>query len=391
MSGVRFPSAPLRFPGLHHPPGSQTGSHVNYSNSDLHDLASQLCYRLEHFHDCLVWTDGTQKLWYLDWCQSGARTAQILKTASDLTASEPTCSFILIRTALERWARLRLATTGTRYRQQAPMPKQEAYDLQRRWENGELGHMFDAFRLGPDRPASSTIVVDVVRHGLVLEGDPPVVLHPINFETEDLDPFIGLPDDQASLCALPGLHRLDNVKELATRNRSTNRFVGWKVVSESLELNHLISPEVSLRLRIHYQFLSAFSHGHQAAIELVKNRYDDGSKYDPNVVEELVLLYICEIATDLLKSLAERVNDDPTVELESPDQIQRLITLGDVRSSSLWFFNGGPTHYDIKRHQMGLASFERLSGHTAPVDTDRPGYYRNPLVRLAEIRANTRY
>lgn len=290
-------------------------------------------------------------------------------------------AFAIVRTAMERWAIDSIILLGDRYVQLYREVSTEQFaDARAKWIAGELPS------IAAEPTLSSRGTMRIVRRGLTSESDPSFVLHPLYFEIDRFDPFFGQPDEQDLLVG--GTPHADSRRDAEEYRQRYNASMRWSAVSDSLALNDLVSEQHSIHMKVHYRFLSAYVHGHHAALAELARPSPRRRVTPEHVALELLLLYAAQFGARYLQAFLRMVDRPPTVEVADRTRLDLLATGLLERSQHLWFLNDEPTLFDRGRELLDRAWVSQdWTSRTDPMTLD-PGevrYYRSPLERLRRM------
>lgn len=199
----------------------------------------------------------------------------------------------------------------------------------------------------------------------------------------------GSPQDQTGLLRQlvgPSVH----VGFAKRRRQDWRGWLVWQALQDNLRTNRLQTSRELLHLRIHYSFLSTFTHPESDTNrELYGNRFD-GAGYD-HYSSELVLLYACAIASRELDDFLARCHRRPCVAVDEENLIIDAARTARELSAHLWF-PGDPPHQldrvkdanDRLWRRKGIAPY---LGLTPPpiLDASAIRIDPNPLTRLVAM------
>jgi hypothetical protein len=297
-------------------------------------------------------------------------------------------AFAMLRSALECWALDATILVGDRYVQETGIVTREAADdLVARWRDGNYADI-------PDEPEvvdarNGAVRVRLVRQGLRSNDDNPTILHPLYFEVRNYDPFFGNPDEQDDY-ADSGLFSPSH--DLAIHHRQLhNTWLRWSSLVQSLLVNDLVPERHIPHLRVHYRYLSAFTHGHRAALDAATGVAGRSRGLTRHVVHELAVGYVCVIGARYLDAFLAMADRPPAVGIDRRDDLGDLVARATRATHHLWFLTDTPQAYDLGQELVGRAgeagTFVRID--PASVAENEIRYYRDPLKRLLGMHEST--
>jgi hypothetical protein len=201
-------------------------------------------------------------------------------------------------------------------------------------------------------------------------------------------PLVGRPSDQEFLD--DGLSTIEERVELArTQKTLYERFLRWESLKDGLLVNELADTTELLQLEVHYRFLSTFTHATQPGYTLVRAT----SSNEPDHAEELLRLYLVELAAAELDAFLAMAELEPPVEVTNADEIRVLVQTARRRSAHLWFPGGQPDRFDYveEANTRAFRQFEQDGFSQRPRSTpddiqrDEVGYYGDPMQRLMRL------
>lgn len=301
-----------------------------------------------------------------------------------------TQAFPLLRTALECWAVDAVILVGDRYVQEVRCDSRDAAEtILARWRDGVFTDISDE----PDVVESKkgNVTVRLVRQGLRSDGDDQAILHPLYFEADRYDPFFGGPDEQDGYA---DSDLFATSEDLALNHRQRhNTWLRWKSLVGSLTINNIIPDRHVVHLAVHYRFLSAFVHGHRAAIRATTPGWHVDEETE-HVVAELAVGYACIIGARYLDAFLAMADRPPTGGIDCRDELASLTTRALRATEHLWFLTDTPQPYDLGQELLGRAGAAKafIGADASSVDTAEIRYYREPLQRLRGMHeSNTEF
>jgi len=175
-----------------------------------------------------------------------------------------------------------------------------------------------------------------------------------------------------------------NKETSVEQNTLYSKYMHIDAIIKNLVLNNLISKTQEDYVRIHYNFLSSYTHPTKEMFQF-KRENTAGfitSDIPEDVIKEQILLYICRLQYHLLKILLERIEKyNPNAKIQDyKDHINIL----DSITSHFWFIDNNPTKYDITVSEQ----MKRMAKTFAGKETDEIiMYYENPLQRLCNLKS----
>lgn len=298
-------------------------------------------------------------------------------------------AFSLLRSALEHWVVDLVMMLGDRFvRHYYGSSQEQLNEVTGRWHTGELPSVVEE----PQLVGKGGSTLRLVHRGLTSQ-DGSIVLHPLYFEIDNFDPFFGSPDDQAQFADwLDPTRAREHAEE---QRRRYNTFFRWGALVESLVLNSIIEPHHVTHLNVHYRFLSAFVHSHQAAHEQLATASLPGEPPIEHTATELVLLYANQLAGRYMTAFIAMTKRPPPVGLDTEDVLASLVGTCLAQSRHLWFLDDAPDIYDRGQELLALAAEEGKFGSAMTVqdpmalDVNQIRYYRNPLNRLQRMHVSS--
>ena len=208
------------------------------------------------------------------------------------------------------------------------------------------------------------------------------------------DAFVGHPDLQAA--TLGPFETLDSRQARARRNQALySSYLRWSSICRNLELNALVpDPAWGVQLKVHYSFLSAFTHATDSGYRL-QSGPQLGGPGTAHLLSELALLYAAAIAIGEVDTWCRYAADRP--DLLSPPTATVTDAVDELRctSSYFWFLGGQPQAFDRCQEANRLAHPLLLAGQRPTVRpenlaNDVIGYYSDPMGRLRRLHTGER-
>lgn len=231
--------------------------------------------------------------------------------------------------------------------------------------------------------------VTVERTGLHATDSGPhgPILSVFFFLLRDYDPFMGPPAQQARV--ISGFHDPRTAARHAKRQQNLYRGeLRWTSLLENLILNDLNDAEETLRLDVHYRFLSAFTHPLTDQSRLLYGQHwSADTRYD-HCSSELVLLYIILIAALELEGLLAACERAPAVPVRERTLLQEQIDATRTLAGHLWFVGQRPHAHDRveeANHRIWEPDSQRPQKAPQDLSDNEIRYYRNPLSRLTRL------
>jgi hypothetical protein len=175
-------------------------------------------------------------------------------------------------------------------------------------------------------------------------------------------------------------------------------------IIKNLKNNNLINAEQEDRIRVHYSFLSSFTHptkniisyfgdprivytkGVEEKITIGENGITKNyiySKYEKKIIEEQILLYICKLhmlfislVIDFFEPLSSNSNWSKKYSIFTR-QLEEA-------TRDFWFIFDNPTEFDIYDSEMRKTRLNEKQKTKIPKDLIL--YYTNPLERLTNLK-----
>lgn len=337
--------------------------------NDLFKLSLNFRERIEFAE--VSWTTESEAL------QLFERHLDIFKTIKDLTSKDKYVeAFILNRTTFENYFLISLMLKGTKYRLKYKVPvklgetpKQAYFRLAEELEKQRAKGRRDIVSFSPVKKYKQ---IEIVHQGLYSKvGDR---LTPIyHFVFEEYDPI---------------RHRIDKISTIASKDLFAEyreewqkkhealykTYLGFENILEAATLNGLITEEQKIRVRVHYNFLSGFTHLTKMGVSLTTSY---GWRRNIHYLRELNLLYVIRVLrlyllllVDFFSKTDHKIRDMKKLTLYL-DEIGR-------KYDYFWFVFNGPSEYDFWTYQTAK-EYHRKKGEL--LDESIP-YYKDPCERL---------
>ena len=179
------------------------------------------------------------------------------------------------------------------------------------------------------------------------------------------------------------------IKEnLIKQNTIYSKYIHIDAIIKNLVLNNLISKIEEDHIRVHYNFLSGFTHPTKMRFQFKRNNTPGFLAIDVSdeIITEQIMLYVCKFQYHLLGILLEKIkkyNSKANIE----KYISHIETLKKI-TLDFWFIHDEPTKYDIVQSEQR----KRLSKNLTCKNEELTVYYENPLIRLKNMKCwNTRF
>ena len=163
---------------------------------------------------------------------------------------------------------------------------------------------------------------------------------------------------------------------------------------DKLRLNRALTSKTVARLRVHYNFLSGFSHTTRRSVERILNvtnyRGIPVSVSYNHYHSELGFLYVCHLAAMFL-SLGLSYFRRWKICVDAAETYQALVDRVDTEYGYFWFIFNGPHLYDRYNDANRLSDY-RKKRFFRPEDVkdSQVRYNEDPLNRLRELHCTTR-
>jgi len=194
----------------------------------------------------------------------------------------------------------------------------------------------------------------------------------------------------------------DTSSEVADELRRGYRgFWTWSSLLRNLQLNSIISDFEKVQMRVHYAFLSKFSHG----LAFGEGKFENSpirpalSSRERGALAELVSLYAVNTMRLELEAFRQYAAMRPRLTAVAFHQLDAIIAEAAVATGYFWFRGGEPTNYDRLREErdrqwvdMGWSASPRGERDLSPKRSDKLAdedvrYYPDPLERLRILQA----
>jgi hypothetical protein len=308
----------------------------------------------------------------------------IAKTIEDLVKDKKFVdAFILNRTIFENYFLIALILKGTKYVLRykiSAKPKEsirKPYDeLASRLKKLQTEGRKDIISF---RPVDKYKQIEICYQGLFSkEGDRLIPMYYVVFEEYD-----------------PIRHRADKFPSIATKQIFTDHvakrqkeqekiyetYFGFENNLKACVLNGLITEEEKIHAKVHYNFLSGFTHLTHLGFNLTQSFDWTRNKH---YLFELNLLYVTALLKLYLLLLADFFSKT-NHEVKNADELHSFLNEISRKYDYFWFIFNGPTEYDIWSYET-VKEMRRREGK--PVDETVP-YCRDPFKRLV-AQHNTR-
>lgn len=318
-----------------------------------------------------VWSYETEAL------QLFERQVEICETIRDLVrAGRYGEAFILNRTLLENYLWISLILEGTKYvlrykvLTEANETPKEAYErIVKKLEGRE--------DIVSYRPLKNYREMEVIHKGLY------------NKEKNKLIPIYYFVFQEYD----PVTHWVGKIESIASKDFLQDFYTKWQKEHESLYktyfgfrnllraaiLNGIITNEQADRVRVHYNFLSAFTHLTKMGFALLNpNR---GNKH---YLLELNLLYVLSLLR-LYLLLMIKFFSKTKHSINDIAQLMDFLKEQRERYDYFWFIFNDPSEYDYFEYQTVKAYRKMIKGEEME---DKIPYYKNPYERLERQHQN---
>jgi len=308
----------------------------------------------------------------------------------DLKAAAYKDCFILLRSLFEYHFFLLLMINGKKYRTtyeyhivpQTSSTVKEARDKTlEKWQiektSGKMDQKFKEISKGHK---DDVIHVTIETEGLYEQKDIEKKNEPIPmyyFAFDEYDPDVRFLSELTTLPKHgPGFQGL-----VEHQKRLYNQYMYVDKMANNLLLNHLLTEEQLERFKVHYNFLSSFTHPTRRGLlgGITSAVYCEDIRYRKNEVdEELVLDYLAHFEAMTIRLLAQYFTDRLSADLSSyVDQATKL----EDDARDFWFIYNEPTEFDVKRSETEKA-YMTMQKLAVP---DKVLYYADPLERTEKI------
>ncbi|MEM3641610.1 MAG: DUF5677 domain-containing protein [Candidatus Bathyarchaeia archaeon] len=304
---------------------------------------------------------------------------QICETIRDLVKAEKyTEAFILNRTLFENFFLICLILKGSKYirRYKIPVkPNENPKEIYNRLTKGLEGRK----DIVSFKPLKNYGEIEVVHKGLYpKEGDRLIPVYYFVFKEYD-----------------PVKHRVGKIKSIMLKDFSPEVISKWQKEHESLYkayfgfenlvkaavLNDIITEKQTEKVRVHYNFLSAFTHLTNMSFEIAHSYKTSANKH---YLMELNLLYVLSILRYYLLLLIDFFTKTEH-SIKDIDQIRQFLKEQEQRYNYFWFIFNEPSEYDYFNYQT-IKKYRQLTKREL-LDEEIP-YYKNPYERLKRQHQN---
>lgn len=308
--------------------------------------------------------------------ESQVRTCQTIR---DLVKGEKYAeAFILNRTVLENYLLICLILKGTKYVLKYKVPVEHGETAKAAYDRlvKKLEGRKDIISF---RPSKNYGRIEIVHRGLYpTEGDRLIPVYHFVFQRYD-----------------PVSHWVGKIKSIVSKDFSPDITAKWQKTHESLyktyfgfnnllqaaALNEILSDEQMEKVRVHYNFLSAFTH-------LTKMGFDLNMPYEGwrhiHYLMELNILYVLRILRLYLLLLIEFFARTQHT-INDVDQLVADLDEIGKKYDYFWFIFNKPSEYDYWEYQTAKA-YWRIKGKK--LEGEIP-YYKNPYQRLRKQHQTT--
>jgi hypothetical protein len=251
-------------------------------------------------------------------------------------------AFALLRCGLEQLIIDELLFLGDRFEQLTETIDEQTWQ---RWQSTPPRNVLQWHRQQNGR-------VKIVWSGLHVqdsEGKPTGQTLSIYYQwLQQFDPF-ALTKGAYEFVAVGHPSTLEDVAEQDFAHREIWRSgLVWQNLKSNLELNQLRDHRTVVQLDVHYRFLSAFVHvAGERAFDLVypSNPFGAWPRAD-HYAHELVLLYVCYLAVEGLRTFEAMTHRPPTVDLKDWQMVEERIADAERAMAHAWFPGRPPYAYD---------------------------------------------
>jgi len=297
---------------------------------------------------------------------------KISETIRDLVKREKYAeAFILNRTVFEDYLLICLILKGTKYVLKYKVPIETGKTARVMYDK-LVRKMNDRKDIVSCRPVSNYKKIEIVHKGLYSrEGDELIPVYYFVFKRYDpISHRIGKIESITSKDFFP-----ETTDKWQKKHESLYRtYFGFRNLLKAAVINEILTDEQTVRAKVHYNFLSAFTH-------LTNMGFSLSMPYErwkhTHYLTELSLLYVLRLLRLYLLLLAEFFSNTKH-SIKDADQLQTdLDTLGK-RYDYFWFIYNDPTHYDYWNYQT-VKGYRRMKGDKLK---DEIPYYKDPYHRL---------
>jgi hypothetical protein len=162
---------------------------------------------------------------------------------------------------------------------------------------------------------------------------------------------------------------------------------------DKLRLNGILTKNTAVRLRVHYNFLSGFSHTTHRSVDRILNassfRWTPVSPSYNHYHSELVLLYVCHLAGMFL-NLALGYFRRWKIPVKDAERYQALVARAEAEYGYFWFIFNGPHTYDRYKDANRLSDYRKKRVvRPEELKDSQIRYHEDPLNRLRELHCTT--
>ena len=301
----------------------------------------------------------------------------ISETIRDLVRKD-SCfeTFILNRTVFENYFLISLILKGTKYKlyykvsvRPSETPRQAYYRLTAKLQKQLAKGRKDIVSF---RPAKSYKQIEIVHRGLLSEkGDRLIPIY--YFVFGEYDPI------KHRVYKIPSIASKELFSEYLGKWQKKHKalyktYLGFKNVLEAIQLNDLIAEEQKIRVKVHYNFLSGFTHLTKMGFDLAKS-YD--WKRNAHYLKELNLLYVIRILRLYLLLLIDFFSKTEH-KIRDVEKLTSYLNEIGGKYDYFWFIFNRPSEYDFWKYQTAK-EYHRKKGKL--LDEQIP-YYKDPYNRL---------
>lgn len=298
---------------------------------------------------------------------------QICETIRDLVKAEKYMeAFILNRTLFENFFLICLILKGSKYIRRYKIPFKSNEDPKEVYERLTKG-LERRKDIVSFKPLKDYREIEVVHKGLYpKQGDRLIPVYYFVFKKYD-----------------PITHRVGKVESIVAKDFSPEVVAKWQKEHESLYkayfgfenlvkaavLNDIITEKQVERVRVHYNFLSAFTHLTNMGFRIAHSYETSANKH---YLVELNLLYVLSILRYHILLLIDFFQKTEHT-IKEVDQIMQLLSEQEQRYNYFWFIFNEPSEYDYFNYQT-IRKYRQLT-KGEKLDEEIP-YYKNPYQRL---------
>jgi hypothetical protein len=302
---------------------------------------------------------------------------EIMETIKDLVNKNRYIeSFILNRTIFENYFFIFLMLKGTKYIRRYKIaiksnetPKQAYNKIKEELEKQLIEGRKDIFSFKPVKKFTEIEVTHIGR----FSPDMDKIIPNYYFVFQEYDPIRHRIDKIKSI-ALKDLFPEHLIKWQQTHAYIYNMYLGFENVLNACILNGFINKEQKNRVKVHYNFLSSFTH-------LTKKCFDFTNSFElrrnRHYLIELNLLYILRILRLYLLLMIDFFSNTNHKICDIKRFLNHIDKIGN-KYDYFWFIFNQPTEYDFWRYQTSK-EFHAKRGEF--LDEMVP-YYKDPLERL---------